>query len=356
MNALSLSHLQLSTGVDSYPYPIEKLHQKPWESFTRQNGYADLASKLMVKVFTDEKNAETLWNSFSSNSTVFDLWEIRKAFAEGFGADKPYFITLYEKDSVGAHILGVLPLSFDEEEKLYKWYGCSWPEDNTFFVKDPELIPLLLMCAPRPISLQEIKGLPEYKFLETFYGYKVEDEPKYVLPLTRFQNVDQYIQSLRKKKRHNIKRDCKKITRLNPRLFYGNEEHIENMFRLNRKRFSKPGVSADDISRFDLPYYRKVFRLLAKLACPAHQVFVTTALDTGIEAVEFGFMYNKSCYAFNAGANIESYSGLGTFSNIMLIDYAIKQGCSEVDFLYGDYNWKKSWEFATRQPYEFDLK
>ena len=164
---LSLPDLSLNDTISTVPYPTGILTKRPWHSFVKTNGYLSLAKRLSIKVYSQMSAAEILWKTFSTNDSLFGLWDFRRAFFESFNIE-PYFLTIFDKHE--DTILGMLPLWLDDDEfeGKYSWYGGYWPENNTFFVKDPEIIPLLLMAAPEPLHLSCIKPLQIMRFCKTF--------------------------------------------------------------------------------------------------------------------------------------------------------------------------------------------
>jgi hypothetical protein len=355
--SLSLPDLYLQSATPTaLPYPTAILRKRPWYSFVRTNGYMSLAQRLLIKVYSSTKIAETLWNKFSPKESLFDLWSFRKPFFESFKTE-PYFLTLFEEKEDEDSVLGVLPLWIDDDEfkGKYSWCGGYWPENNSFFVKDEEVIPLLLMAAPKPLYLSCIKPLAEYEFLKTLPGFSYEEELKFYLPISQYANVDDYLQRLKKKKRHNIRRDRKRILSYRPRIILNDPRHIEDLFRLNIDRFT---VGTNGDRRSDSIYQDKrqqeLFRKLIGNSSEYETRIIATELNGKIEAVEVGFIYNKVFYSVSSGANITDYSGLGVYSNLLVIEDAMKNKCTQIDFLEGDYNWKSSWDLEGYHECKFE--
>lgn len=350
---LVLPDLPLTDAITPTPYPTGILTKRPWHSFVKTNGYLSLAKRLSIKVYSQLSAAEILWKAFSNNDSLFDLWDFRKAFFESFNIE-PYFLTIFDKHE--DTILGMLPLWLDDDEfeGKYSWYGGYWPENNTFFVKDPEIIPLLLMAAPQPLHLSCIKPLGEYEFLKTLPGFEPEEESKFFLPMADYSTLDAYLMKLKKKKRHNLRRDRKRILSYNPRIIINDFRHIEDMFRLSIERFSTgTNGSRRSESVYTDPRHQNLFRRLIENDREYEVRTIATEINDTIEAVEIGFIYNKTFYSVSSGANIVDYSGLGVYSNLLVIEEALKSGCTKIDFLEGDYNWKNSWDLTSYREYKF---
>ncbi|PJE63931.1 hypothetical protein COU89_00585 [Candidatus Roizmanbacteria bacterium CG10_big_fil_rev_8_21_14_0_10_45_7] len=355
MNQYLYTNQLLSPDTTTEPYPIHILNKKPWHAFIRTNGYRALAKKLRMQVVTDMETAEQLWQIFTPNKSLFDLWEFRKAFAENFAVD-PYFITLYEQIGSRAHILGILPLWLDNDEYAgkYTWFGGFWPEDNTFFVKDPEFIPLMLMAAPKPLILDCIIQDKDYEFLNNLAGFTTTDDKKYYLNTSSFKSVDDYLITLKKKKRQNIRRDKKRISLFNPHVAYGRMHALDRMFSLNIERMNELNKKGyREKSCFEDVRYKHLFRSVTTCSTRIKPMIITTDIGNQTESIELGAIYNKTYYAFISGTNIKDYSGLGVYSNLLVIEEAIKQGCNSIDFLSGNYNWKESWQLDAVPLYKF---
>jgi len=343
--------------IDSFsPFPVGILKEGKWKSFIQRNGFVSLARKLYLKVFTQIPDAQNLWQQYAPDFSVFDLWDTRLSFYEGLKFD-PYFLTIIKEVNGKQNILGTLPLWLDLDKKppQYRFFGSNWPEDNTFFVKDPDIIPLLLIAAPSPLKICCIKQTPDIDFLRDLKGYGKEDEPKYFLNLENFNNLEDFLAILKKKKRYNLKRDHKKISHFNPQVLYDDPKHLEILFNLNIRRF-KDGkdASPDNRSNFEDERWKEVHRKLVTNAGAYQTRLISTVINGRVEAVELALIYNKTYYALNSGANTFQYSGLGVFSNLLLIKDAIDQGCTKIDFLEGSNHWKESWHLSTEWQYMFE--
>lgn len=337
------------------PYPVRILKEEPWYSFTRHNGYIPFAQKLVMQIHSDFSSAEEIWEEFSPNKSFFDLWGVRKSFFEGLGMD-PYFLTIYRQNGNKKSPMGVLPLWLDDDEYAgkYSWCGGYWPEDNTFFVKDPEVIPLLLMAAPAPTELACIKPLKEYEFLKTLYGFEEVSQKKYFLSLKLYKTMDDYLLKLKKKKRYNVRRDRKHILAFKPRTVYNEFAHIDDLFKHSIVRFrTKYPGNPDEYSVFESSRHQQVFRNLIKDSKDYKTRMISTIINGKVEAVELGFIYHEVYYAVCAGVNVERYPGLGVYSNLLVMEDALNHGCEKIDFLEGNYNWKDSWNLEFYHHYQF---
>lgn len=343
------------------PYPASLLTETPWNKFVEQNGFINLSHKLTLKVFYKLGEIRKLWEKFNPNTSAFDLWEVRDAFWRSYRFE-PYFLTIIRQKGEEQEILGVLPLWFNSDKdhqhivdfQKYVWFGSNWPEDNVFFVKDSEIIPLLLIAAPKPLELACIKPLAEFDFLTSLPGFTNEEDKKFFLDLSKTSTLDDFLGQLKKKKRYNLRRDRKRILAFHPKITINENSRIEDLFSLSIKRFKEQFPDEPiEHSAFEDERRKNVFRNLITNAEKHQSRLITTIINGEVAAVEFGIVYNKTYFALNSGANILKYSGLGIFSNLLVIEDALNLGCTKIDFLEGDNNWKESWNFAHVYQYQF---
>lgn len=339
-------------------FPTTSLTEPLVNRFFSENGYANLSKNLHFKIENTLKNCEVLWRKFSPSLSVFNLWEIRESFYNGYKY-APHFITVYKEQNLA----GVLPLWFNTDPTFgktmsdwqkYTWFGSNWPEDNTFFVTEEEIIPLLLLAAPKPLELACIKPQKSYEFLKDYPGFTLEEDKKYFLNLSHVTTLDDFLSHLKKKKRYNLRRDRKRILALKPKIIIENHQNLENMFQLSIERFrQKYPDEPSEQSAFEDERRKEVFRSLVGNASDYQVRLITTIINNKIEAVEFGLVYNKTYYALNAGVDVSHFSGLGVFSNLLVIEDALKLGCGKIDFLESDNNWKDSWHLSSYYQYQF---
>lgn len=347
--------------------PANKKHSSKFTTLQTQlannnilavNGEEILSKDLEIKIENNLLNCQTLWKQFSPRLSVFDLWEVRESFYNGYKF-APYFITIYKDQNLA----GVLPLWFNanptfgktaSDWQKYTWFGSNWPEDNTFFATDEEIIPLLLLAAPKPIELACIKPLASYAFLKDFPGFASEEDKKYFLDLSHVGTLDDFLTRLKKKKRYNLRRDKKRILSFSPKIIIEDHKNLEEMFRLSIERFRlKYPDEPSEQSAFEDERRKEVFRSLDVNRGDYKVRLITTIINNKIEAVEFGLVYKKTYYALNAGADVSHFSGLGVFSNLLVIEDALNLGCTKIDFLESDNNWKSSWQLSSYYQYQF---
>ncbi|MDH7476154.1 MAG: hypothetical protein QHH09_01640 [Microgenomates group bacterium] len=299
-----------------------------------ENGLSKIIPKLTVKVHSNLDECYYLWQKFSPNQSIFDLWDFRYAWYLGYGY-KLYFYTIYEKKQP----LAVLPLWFDEERKRYEWYGSYYMEDNKFFVKDENLIDLLFKIAPKPLSLDAIEIDEKYKS-KNFFTKLILDEPKYIKDLKKYQSMDDLLSSLNKKNRHHLKSDYYKVLSLNPKIISGdadNENSCQELIRLNMLRFDN---KSDDFSDFHKEKRKKTFINIVKNSGVYRVKFNKVYIQNYLAAIDLILTYKDTYCAPRGGNDVYRFKGIGNFMVYFDFEDAIKNQYKFFDCLQIDYNWK----------------
>jgi hypothetical protein len=317
--------------------------------------FKDLGSLFVLKhkivVVSDIKECEKIWREFSPNLTLFDTWEFRNAFYEAYKY-KPYFLVL-KKDGEN---LALLPLWYEDNNfyeknlKRYTWFGSDWQEENKFFTKDVNYVPVLLSLAPSPLYLNAIPK-EEVEKLNNKVKFE-EEEAKYVLDLRNFKNHEDYLMTLKKNVRRNLRKDRNRILKQNPEIVLDNFSDIDILIELAKKRFRERGESAD----WDDPRRVETFKNVIKFSGRSYKVRMIKVKINGKDAgVDLVCLFNKTYFAVKCGYNISEFSGIGNFINLYEIDDAIKLGMEKVDFLQNNYQWKNKY-FPPVPLYKFEKK
>jgi len=304
-----------------------------------------------IVVVSDIKECEKLWREFSQNLTLFDTWEFRLAFYEAYKY-KPYFLVLKKN----GENLALLPLwyednnFYDKNLKRYTWFGSDWQEEVRFFAKDINYIPLLISAAPTPLYLNAISQDSVEK-LKDKIEFK-EDEPKYVLNLKGFKNHEDYLMTLKKNTRRNLRKDRNRILKQKPEIVLNNFSDLDILIELAKKRFREKGGNAD----WEDPRRVETFKNVIKFSGRSYKVRMIKVKINGKDAgVDLICTLNKTYFAVKCGYNISEFSGIGNFINLYEIDDAIKLGMEKIDFLQNNYQWKNKY-FPPVPLYKFEKK
>lgn len=319
-----------------FPYYFESALTKKQQNYYSTNGHSLLVKSLKVQIISELEECQELWSEFSPKLSLFDTWEFRLAFWNGYQF-KPIFVVLKNDEENFA----LLPLWFDtDKRKKYYWFGSNWQEDNKFFVKDPLFIPLLLAICPAPVELNAIStNLP--KWVKQVIRLKTDD-PKYVLNLDRFNSVDDYLQNFRKKRRYNLKRDRRIIESQKPKIIFDRFTDYDNLVKLSIKRFTEKGEDTDWEDPRRVETFRQVIKWGQKKR--SYQVrMLTVMIGREMAAVDLIALFNQCYFPLKCGYDVTSFPGIGNYVNLLEIEDALKLGMRKMDFLEIGYGWKDRW-------------
>jgi len=299
------------------------------------NGLSRLINEIKVEIVSDIDRCKSLWNQFSPDESVFDNWDLRMAFHEAYGYT-PYFLVVRNKYET----LGVLPLDWDQAEDEYMWFGGDWLEDQKFFVTNPNYIPLLLFLAPKPIVLDAI--VPE-----TVSGIKHEVDmgispSKFVLDLRKYESIESYIQSLSKKKRHNLRRDVARNAKLDPKILTGHKDDFYTSNQIIQKRSQEWGELPDFAEdEYIIKAFENVLSLKKETGIKLRMFSVY--IDGVCGATDVNLIYKNTYYTLRGGYDVNKFPGIGNYIFAKEIEDAISLGMEKIDFLQIDYGWKHKW-------------
>ena len=298
---------------------------------------------MKFKIVSDYKEAKELWQMFSSDQNLWDLWEVRDCFIRGTNYPL-YFIVGYEGDE----ILGVLPLWHNIEEKHYSFIGDEFPEGNKLFLKDKKFLPEFLKQCPAETYLDYLNK-DDKSFFPSFKIAVHPDDCYYHLDLTGLATFEDYLQSFSKKHRKNLKYD------LNGLLTQGLTAGLENDFeeniidiisRYNLERFKND-------SFFAIPSFSKSLLNLILWAKEGGLLQMVIIKKSGqIYGAQFAILY-KGAYTVIMGSHDSSIENLGKLLTVGHIKNAINLGVKEMDFMASG-EWKQLWQMSGSDVYEWD--
>jgi len=284
---------------------------------------------IYVRIETDLETCHQLFEEFSPKKTLFELWGFRYAFYLGY-KHQPIFL-IFEKEK---QPVGLLPLWYEKDKDELRWFGSWWQEGNRFWFKDRSLIPLACSLFPTKILLNALDISPK---IAQKLGF-LNDDPKYFLDLTQYSSINNFLLKFPKKKRYNLRRDQKIISAKNPQTFINRFEDIEHLFRLSIKRFK-----GKDGSAFISTERKETFRQIIKQAQEYEARMISTEINGKVVGVDLVAFYKGVYYALNGAYDLEKHPGLGNYSNLLLIEDALKLGAKTIDFLEVSYGWKEDW-------------
>ncbi|OGK20573.1 hypothetical protein A3C23_05250 [Candidatus Roizmanbacteria bacterium RIFCSPHIGHO2_02_FULL_37_13b] len=318
-----------------YSYWKKEKAPKEVKNYYSKNGHLKLIKSLTIEISSSLDQCQNLWNEFNQNRTLFDTWEFRKAFYESYDPDLHFIVLKNNSEN-----LALLPLQYERDSNRYVWFGSPWQEESVFFVKDPLFIPLLLGVCPTPLYLNAInkEALIWAKDLIDFAA----DDPKFILNLSNIQTPEDFLYSLKKKRRYNLKRDVKHIESQFPQIVINNFSDFDKLVDLNIKRFEQKGEDTDWEDPRRIATFRHVLRL-GLLKKSFHIRMVSVYIKDHIAACDLIAIYKKCYYPLKCGYDVANFPGIGNFMNFFEIKDALSLGMKKMDFLEIDYGWKNKW-------------
>lgn len=318
-----------------YSYWMNESPPQDLKKFYTVNGHLKLLKSLQIEIVSDINRCFSLWQQFSQPQNLFDTWEFRYAFWKAYQYKLHFILLKTQKENVA-----LLPLWYEPDEKRYTWFGSVWQEENNFFVKNPVLVPLILNICPSPLFLNAI-SIESYNKINNFMDLK-PDDPKYVLDLKKYTDVDSFLGNLKKKRRYNLRRDKRIIESQNPRILIDNFVDYTTLIELCIKRFAEKGEDTDWDDPRRIAAFKQVIEL-GKMGKSYAVRMITVIIKNRVAAVDLIATYNGCYYPLKCGYDVRRFPGIGNFMNLYEIDDALKLAMNKMDFLEVDYGWKNKW-------------
>ncbi len=280
------------------------------------------------KICKNIAECEALWQSFSPNERLFDVWAYRVCFFDK-REHEPHFIVGYNNDGVE----GFVPLVFIKRKNQYNYFG-GWftAERNSFYIKDKTKLPDFLEQCPENTYIEGLdpKQGNYYKFLD--------DEYTHYLDLSRYDySFETYFSSLGKKRQKNLRYEINNIPEYE---IYSNRiKDFKRLIELNIKRF-------EDDSKFnDKTITNGIYNLIKLLGEKGILDMISVGINNKVEAVDIGAVFNGRYYALIGSSNYQRIPNLGKLMTILDIKSAIAKKARFIEFGATSDHWKNMWEF-----------
>ena len=298
---------------------------------------------LKIRSCEDLNECASLWAMAWPQNCVFDLWQVRECFATAFER-KPYFLIAEE----AGKIVGILALSWIDETQSYghfpgeTWRGKTWLEQNKIPARSSQVIKTLLGSVSAPLHLRYLSA---DSFPEDPFPLAVDEEGFLFFPGRYNFSFNNYMEDFSGKSRKKLKRELTPLQENGISYRYDHFSDIEWLFRMNLEGFGESSYFSD--SRFLASYEKLVSWLYDQKL-----LRITTVLLGGtIAAVDIGTLLNQS-YTILAGGTNPEFLGVAKIINFHHLQWACQQRLDVVDFLCGDFGWKKRFHLTSRPLYE----
>jgi hypothetical protein len=294
-----------------------------------------------IRIASDLEECRQIWQHVMPAESIADLWEVRNCFQRHF-RHRPNFIVA--EDSRG--ICGLLPLSWIEESRCYGyfpgeiWHGKTWLEKNRIYSRGDTQPSDFLAGIHAPYHLRYLLPYPGWSHAEMAI-----DEIGYLfLPPQYDFEIQNYYHEFSHKSIKQILREVAAIENLGVAYRYDDLADFDLMVEMNISRFGADSYFYD--SRF-----KEGFRSLVNLLNDRGWLRFTTVLINGEPAaVDMGCVY-RGVYTVMAGGTNSRYRGVAKLINLHHLQWACQQRLQKVDFLCGDFHWKKQFHLKPRPLY-----
>jgi len=241
---------------------------------------------------------------------------------------------------------GLLPLSWIEESDCFgffpgeTWQGKTWLEQNKIVCdRNGGLRDLLAHC-PDSYHLRYLSGVPGVAA-----GEQREDEVGYLFQPPRYgYDLANYWREFSHKSAKNLRREVAALEKAGVSYRHDEPRDFDWMVELNLERFGERSYFHDQ-------RFKEGFRSLVRLLCEKGWLRVTTVLiDREPAAVDVGCVY-RGAYTLLAGGTSGKVPGVAKLINLQHLGRACRERFDQVDFLCGDFNWKKLFHLTPRPLY-----
>jgi hypothetical protein len=297
-----------------------------------------------ISILSDLDECRKVWKKMIPQKGIFDLWESRMCFYKYY--KKPLYFIVSKKDG---EIGGLLPLCLIEEEKgnYYgyfpgeTWEGKTWLEENKIIAKDEFHAKAILDY----LNNQKLKYAIRYLSPNPLIEMNDIDELGYLfLPKHFDYNIDNYFKIFSRTSIKSIKKDIAKINSGGVSYRFNHLEDFDLIIKWSLERYKEH-------SYFSEPAFLDSFKDFMHLLNEKKLLRLTTVLvDSEPAAVDIGCLF-KNQYTLLGGGTNAKFLGIAKLINLFHIEKACKEKIKKVDFLCGDFSWKKMFHLTPRPLY-----
>ena len=295
------------------------------------------------KTYQDLEQCRRIWEQNWPVKEIFDLWQVRFCFHEAY-LNPLQFHTIEQC----GRIKGFLPLSWNEESDKFvffpgeTWQGKTWLEQNRIIADNSEVMEKMLEAVQGPMHLRYLSWDP---ILDDVHQSKEDEIGYHFYPGLFDFSFENYWLGFSGKSRKKIRTELNKLENQKLTFRFNQFEDLDHMFEMNQTAFANNSYFND--TRF----YNSFDRLACFLSEMGMLRIITILVGDKIAAVDMGAVFNSTYTLFAGGTNTE-FPGIAKIINLHHMEWACKQRFKAVDFLCGDFNWKKRFHLSPRPLYE----
>jgi len=298
---------------------------------------------IRKEVIANLEACRDLWNRVTVPRNVSDLWEFRACFQKHF-RNRAHFVLLEDEQG----LLGLLPLSYLADGDRYvffpgeTWNGKTWLERTPLYLRDPEILGDLLDAAPertylRYLECEESALIPHLEVDEIGYLFHP--------PEIGF-DMKNYFQRFVWKKLKAIKKEIEAMLAPGFSWQVNCLTDFDVMVDMSLATFGRSSYFHD--SRFT-EGFREVLRLLSRNGWLR---MVSLEIGGKTVAVDVAALY-RGTYVVLLGGTDPEFRGVAKAMNMQHLEFACEHGLSRVDFLCGDFHWKKLWHLDPQPLFKY---
>ena len=282
-----------------------------------------------------------LWQRTMPRQFVSDLWDFRACFQQHYQRG-PCFLVAEDR----GRICALVPMSWIEEAKCFgyfpgeTWQGKTWLEQNRIIATEEGVVDDLLgrSTAARHLRyLLPMENAPD--------GRPAIDETGYLFRPPPYDfDVENYFQEFSRRSAKRLRREIAALEDRGLRYRLDDASDFDILVRFSLERFGS-------LSYFDDPRFRGSFRSLLHFLREREWLRLTTVIiGDEIAAVDMGCLY-RGVYTLLAGGTNRDFPGVAKVINLHHIRRACRERLQSVDFLCGDFSWKKLFHLTPRPLY-----
>ena len=296
-----------------------------------------------IRICEDLEECRSIWQRTWPHDSVFDLWDVRWCFAQNYH-NTPYFIIAEGNNNIE----GLIALCKLKEQYGYShfpgelWQGKTWLEQNKIIAATMHTAKELYDAVPEPSHIRYLLKTPTLK-TASFMGV---DETGYILMPRQYNfSFDLFFQEFSGKSRKKLHREISCLEKAGISYRYNRLDDIEYLFCMNLNNFGPWSYFYEQ--RFKTSFEH----LIAFLSARGYLRITTILIGGTIAAVDFGAVWNNT-YTVLAGGTNPEFPGIAKVINFHHIRWAYANRIELVDFLCGDFGWKKRFHLTPRPLYE----
>lgn len=301
---------------------------------------------IRIRATVDPAECRRVWRKLWPQTCFFDLWPVREIFADAF-ARSPFFLLAEENGET----LGMLALSFLEEQGQFVcfpgeiWQNKTWIEQNRIPARTQALRDDLLAAIPGEAYLRYLT--PESEPVNG-RAFLPDEENFRFFPRLHGYSFDMYMQEFSHKSRKNISRELEKLKAQGVTYRYEHFADIDHLLELSMAAYG-------DFSYFADPRFLTAFVRLCTWLAEQKMLRITTLLLGGrIAAVDAGAVWNGQ-YTVLAGGTGGDFPGVAKLINFHHLTWACSERLEIVDFLCGDFSWKRRFHLQPCPLYKLHI-